>query len=489
MYSTVQKFSLLFGLSLIVFVGIIATAWCPLLPNEFSDRGNSESTTGLVIASDEVANILSSVLFMRIQNVKHRRYSFCIGACSLGILYMIFGQLMFIRSNTVFVILSIVVRISMGVAISSCFCSGSSLFLSMFTEDAGKIFSFISMSLSVGFILGAPIGSILYGIGGFSLPFLLVGSCQVILSIITFFILPTDHEKLKDAEKNTVLYSELEKQPSDRTCSLPQSKHINLSYDLYDEKQPLIQTHLLPQTKNSNLSSDWKDDTEHSTNTDSLSRSKISEKVTAFQFLTNPGVISLSLAVTITASTIGFFFVGLGPLFLAEFQIPSEKNGLYFLPFTITRALSAPVLGYITDLGYGNLCLTLFGCALSAVSLTILGVTGFAYWLNNIVCIEILLAIIGIGSNGATVPFVKLIRKVFQNQSGNVDWEVLDSHMAAMYNICTGCGFIIGESIIGGFVLQYCGFYYTCLINASLCAVTGIISVLYLMKHNLMLTE
>ncbi|XP_075239807.1 MFS-type transporter SLC18B1-like [Convolutriloba macropyga] len=462
MYSSIQKISLFFGLSLFVVLGIISTAWCPFLPNEFNEREISESTVGVVIASDEVANLLASVLFMTIQNVEHRRYSFCIGACSLGVLFIVFGQLMFIKSNTVFVVFSIVVRFLMGVALSVFFCSGSALFLSMFPEDPGKIFSYVSMAMSVGFILGTPVGSFCYGFGGYTMPFLIVGSSQVILSILTFFILPSDNGKLTDAENNaTSLSLETEKQPSFETQLLSQTKNSGLNSDLNDEKAPSSKTYLLSQTQSS-------------------------EKVTVFQFLTNKGVISLSLAVTITASTVGFFFVSLGPLFLDEFQIPCEKDGLYFLPFTMTRALSAPLLGYITDLGYGGLCFTLFGCALSAASLTLLGLAGFAHWLDNLTSIEILLAIIGIGSNGATVPFVKLLRKIFQKQSSNIDMEALDSNMAAMYNICFGSGMIIGESLTGGFVFQYAGFYYTCLMKAALCATAGIVSTLYLAKNNLM---
>ena len=430
--------ALTFGLSLFAMMGLNDTLWSPFLPMEFTQQGISESTVGLIVASYDVISLFASIFAMLVKNVHHRPFTFCLASCSMGILSIIFGQLIFISSGLLFIVLCVVTRALMGFSTTMLWCSGSSLFISLFPDNAGKLCSAISTALSIGMILGAPFGSLFYGIGGYQLPFWLAGCLQLVLSVTTFCILRRESYDLDD--------------------------NFDVDYADYDESKPMNE---LEFSINQNLSPK-------------------NEKVTVFQFLTNAGVVCLSVAATATASSVGFFLVSFGQLLFDQFEIPSESAGRYFLPFTLVRAISAPIFGLITDRGFGGLSFSIFGCALSTAGLSILGISGIFHILNNLPCVVVLMTIIGISSTGAFVPYIAILRKIYK-QKKYVNMDLIDSYTSAMYCACFGTGMVIGQSVTGGFVFQYLGFYYSCLVQAAICATTGSIGSFYLIQNNLLL--
>ena len=425
--------SLIFCLAVLVVMGINETVWSPFLPTVFAQNDISESTTGVVVAAYEVSYLVSSLLFMTVTNVDHRRITFCLFSVAAGIFIIIFGQLIFINSFEIFVATSILLRCFVGFAVGIYFCSGTSLLFSMFPNDAGKVFSYVSMSASLGFIFGTPFGSFFFGIGGYFLPFLASGALQILLPVVAFFVLPSKFGSAK---------------------SEPHLDETTVDNGIIDSK-----------------TLENKPDKE--------------TKLSAVEFLSNKSVICLSLAVISTTTSIGFVFVTFGPLLMSQFGIPEKQQGFYFLPFTITRAVIAPVFGYFTDIGFGGLSFTLFGCVLSSISLVLFTIPMFVDFFNNLLYMEGILILIGIGSSGALVPFVGLLRKGFE-KSGSDYPEVINSYLSALYCVCYGLGATIGEVFTGGFLLEILGFHNSCFFQSFLCAVSGFISITFLVQNKMM---
>ena len=430
--------SLVFGLAIFFVMGLNETVWSPFLPTIFDQYGISELTTGIVVATYEVAYLTASIFFLTVNNVNNQLFKFCANSALAGIFIAFFGQLIKINSVTVFIALSIAVRGVIGFAVGIYFCSGTSLLFSMFPDDAGKFFSYVSVSVSLGFISGTPFGSFFYGIGGYDLPFIASGSLQLFLSAATYYVLPSSSTGSVDS---ALIYP----------------------------KQSLDG-----------------DNSETTSSSQLLNKKSVKNELSVLELLTNRGVIVLSAAVIATITSVGFVFVSFGPLLLAQFGITQEHQGLYFLPFTVSRAVSAPVFGHFTDRGFAGLIFTLFGCFLSSMSLVLLALPGYFNLLRSLVYLEIVIALTGIGSAGALVPFIALLQKDYERR-GNEFGEKFTSYMSALYCLCYGLGVIIGEVITGGIFRQKLGFYNSCVVQSLLCAVAGCISTLFLVEIKLLL--
>ena len=72
-------------------------------------------------------------------------------------------------------------------------------------------------NLGIGMMAGPLLGSVLYAIGGFQLPFYVTGACLFLLTILTFFTLPDSENYAPDMrwspnsgvmKKNELTYTE-----------------------------------------------------------------------------------------------------------------------------------------------------------------------------------------------------------------------------------------------------------------------------------------
>ena len=304
-------------------------------------------------------------------------------------------------------------------------------------------------------VLGTPFGSYLYGLGGYHLPFSILGLSEIVLSGITYIILSKGETRAPDSclenEKTMLQQHDLSAQMS--TTITPKITEEELACAKMTEEE--------------------------------LAASGESSKISSVtQFLTNPGVLCLSLQLIISASTLGFFFVSFGPYLLSTFQIGSQDAGSYFLPFTVVRATSAPFLGYITDKGYAGVMFAVSSAILAVPSFFILGVSGVIEFLNNLYLVETVIALIGISSMCCFVSFVPLLRKIYGKREG-IRMEVIDSQASALSCACYGTGMVFGQSAIGGLALQYLGFNNSCFLETVLLVLSDMIGLLYLIRSRL----
>ena len=66
------------------------------------------------------------------------------------------------------------------------------IFITLYPDKVGAIYSWSSTVLGVGYSIGPAIGGFLYDIGGFHLPFLSIGILDIIFAIFTLVALPKD---------------------------------------------------------------------------------------------------------------------------------------------------------------------------------------------------------------------------------------------------------------------------------------------------------
>ena len=312
-------------LSLYVLIGINDTFWAPFLPSELSNRAASKTTIGIIVSASDAAGFLSGVYFMFFfKNIERRKFLFCFGDFIIGFACFLFCHLDKVATGTVYFLLCIATRSAKGCGITLMWCTGAPLLIQMFPKRTGSVCSWISAAISIGIVLGAPIGSFLYSTGGFKLPFSVIGVLQVLTSVLVYIAIPGGQEASRE-EKEFIA-----------TC------------------------------KN------------------------------ALKFLSYEGVLLISLGATFAASSLGFLSVTFSSHLAAQYDIGSAQAGIYYLPFTLTRAVNAPVIGHIVDKGYARFIFAYMGCLLTAASFFLVYISQyFSGFFGSLVFLEIQLSIIG----------------------------------------------------------------------------------------------
>ena len=78
-------------------------------------------------------------------------------------------------------------------------------FINLYPDRIGAITSWSGTVLGIGYSIGPIIGGFFYDIGGFHLPFLVIGILSILFSILTVVALPNDEFKKRGSAKKCSL--------------------------------------------------------------------------------------------------------------------------------------------------------------------------------------------------------------------------------------------------------------------------------------------
>lgn len=106
-----------------------------------------------------------------------------------------FGFLNLAPGYRAFVALAFVLRIAQGLGSAAYSTASTTIVMSEFTNNLGIALSSLKTAYSVGMTLGCSIGGFLFELGGFSLPFMVCGSMEIICVIVSIFVIPDTADK------------------------------------------------------------------------------------------------------------------------------------------------------------------------------------------------------------------------------------------------------------------------------------------------------
>merc|ERR1712088_590658 len=115
-----------------------------------------------------------------------------------------YGCLGLLQNGKLFLGMSFVMRIFEACG-NSAFLTGSfSAIAREFPDKVASMFAMIELFFGVGEIVGPVVGGALYEVGGFTLPFAVMGSLLFLSSIFIYFVLPDTPEPIVLEDENTV---------------------------------------------------------------------------------------------------------------------------------------------------------------------------------------------------------------------------------------------------------------------------------------------
>jgi len=193
---TMTTFSKNQWLTLIVFsVADFCSAICvsiqaPFYPEEAEHKGASPTQYGLVFGVYEATVFIVSPLLGKYLNKLGARRVFIVGTFTTGICAVMFGLLNRFEDTDVFVGFSFFVRMVQGAGNAGFLTASFAIVASEFPDRVATMFASLETFFGLGLIVGPAVGASLFELGGFSLPFIVMGFLLVMAACLALFILP-----------------------------------------------------------------------------------------------------------------------------------------------------------------------------------------------------------------------------------------------------------------------------------------------------------
>jgi len=176
----------------------------PFYPREAVSKGLEVWHFGLVFGAFEITVFIVSPIIGANLNKFGVKRTLNVGIGAVGLILIGYGCLGLIQSGKLFLGLSFVMRIFEACG-NSMFLTGSfSAIAREFPDKVASMFAMIELFFGIGEIVGPVVGGALYEVGGFTLPFAVMGSLLFLSSIFIYFVLPNTPRPVIEVDENAV---------------------------------------------------------------------------------------------------------------------------------------------------------------------------------------------------------------------------------------------------------------------------------------------
>jgi len=166
----------------------------PFFPSEASQKGVSNMLSGWIFATFALVQFAISPLFGRIIPHFGSRLLIVTGQFLGGGCIILFGFLDRIGSsdsNAIFIVYCFILRIVLAVGCTASMTSGFAITASVFPNHIATIFGLLETATGLGMMIGPAFGGVMYQFGGFTLPFVVLGTVMILTVPLHLLWLPS----------------------------------------------------------------------------------------------------------------------------------------------------------------------------------------------------------------------------------------------------------------------------------------------------------
>ncbi|KAK8750477.1 hypothetical protein OTU49_014848 [Cherax quadricarinatus] len=184
-------------LTLIVFaIADFCSAVCvslqaPFYPMMAESKGATPTQYGFVFGIFELTVFIVSPIYGNYLNKIGPKFMFNAGIFTTATTCILFGFLDRINNTTAFIGLSFAIRIVEAMGNSGFLTASFSIIAMEFPENVGATFASLETCFGLGMIVGPTLGGALFELGGYTLPFVTLGSMLLVAASLTYCILPS----------------------------------------------------------------------------------------------------------------------------------------------------------------------------------------------------------------------------------------------------------------------------------------------------------
>ncbi|KAF0292818.1 Coiled-coil domain-containing protein 130 [Amphibalanus amphitrite] len=173
-----------------LFFGCIAGILVPFFPSEAEKRGVSQSLVGGVFAVYAFTQFAFAPMLSKLIPVMGASRVFHTGLAVTGVSTVVFGLLDFIPDADAFIVTCYVVRVVEALGTAAFVTAAYTIVANQFPENINLLVGTSETVCAVGIAAGPAIGGGLYTVGGYGLPFYVLGGVIVAATAISCVTLP-----------------------------------------------------------------------------------------------------------------------------------------------------------------------------------------------------------------------------------------------------------------------------------------------------------
>ncbi|XP_063991731.1 MFS-type transporter SLC18B1-like [Diachasmimorpha longicaudata] len=180
---------------IVISIADFANAVCvslqaPFYPQEAEKKGASPSEYGLVFGIFELVVFIISPIYGQRLNRIGPKVLFNGGILTTGTCAIFFGLLDKVEGHYPFIILSFVIRIVEALGNAAFLTASFAIIAKEFPDNVATTFASLETFFGLGLIVGPTVGGALYQVGGYTTPFVVLGSALFLAALITALVLP-----------------------------------------------------------------------------------------------------------------------------------------------------------------------------------------------------------------------------------------------------------------------------------------------------------
>nr|XP_054749915.1 MFS-type transporter SLC18B1-like [Lytechinus pictus] len=162
----------------------------PFYPIEAKKKGVSTTVSGLVFGVYALISFIASPIIGKYITVLGPRFLFFSGTFLGAGCNLLFGVLDGIEDTNTFIVYCFLLRSVESLGASASVTAGMTITATVFPDNVAQMTGFLETFSGLGLMLGPALGGVLYKIGGYKLPFLVLGALDLLVLFMTVFIIP-----------------------------------------------------------------------------------------------------------------------------------------------------------------------------------------------------------------------------------------------------------------------------------------------------------
>ncbi|XP_059049147.1 MFS-type transporter SLC18B1-like [Achroia grisella] len=166
----------------------------PFYPLEAEKKGCTATEYGLVFGIFELVVFIVSPFYGAHLNKFGPKVLFNGGILTTGTCAILFGLLDKVEGHVPFITLSFIIRIVEAMGNAAFLTASFAIIAKEFPNNVASMFASLETFFGLGLIVGPMLGGTLYSLGGYTLPFAVLGSALFCAAVMSCVVLPKTHD-------------------------------------------------------------------------------------------------------------------------------------------------------------------------------------------------------------------------------------------------------------------------------------------------------
>ncbi|KAK7091110.1 MFS-type transporter SLC18B1-like [Littorina saxatilis] len=163
----------------------------PFFPAEAAKKGASQTVIGLIFSCFELWIFVSAPIYGNFLTRIGSRFMFISGLFVCGGCAILFGVLDKCPSGVTFMVMCFLVRTVEALGASAFITASFAIIANEFPAQVSTVFGALETFSGLGLMVGPPIGGALFELGGFGLPFWVMGGILMTCACLTALLMPS----------------------------------------------------------------------------------------------------------------------------------------------------------------------------------------------------------------------------------------------------------------------------------------------------------